>query len=221
MVLAAYWNAFIDIVYPPKCPACKTLVQEHGAWCSQCLSEILAVREINISEHHLKYLASCRAICEYSSGLKRLIHDMKFRQQKRYAVYLRWLLLNYVYSDYFINIDYVIPVPLHSDRLKERGYDQTEVIFKTWAEKQKMLWMSNVLVRSKYTVPQWKLPLAERKQNIKGAFLVTRPDMVLNKTILLVDDIFTTGITLEECAKVLKQAGASNVCALAIASGAR
>jgi predicted amidophosphoribosyltransferase len=81
--------------------------------------------------------------------------------------------------------------------------------------------MPELLERVRHTIPQWELKSTERKNNIKGAFVVTHPEMVRNKDILLVDDIITTGITLDECAKVLKKAGAASVHALVVASGAR
>jgi ComF family protein len=220
-VLANYWSTLLNIIYPPKCPYCKTLVKEHGAWCSRCLADILSTREINVMEHHLKYLTSCRSVCEYTGGLKRIIHDMKFRKQKRYAIYLRWLLNNSRKPNYFSVIDYVVPVPLHADRLQERGYNQAEIIFKQWSEKANLVWIPDLLVRCKYTIPQWELTLSERRKNIKGAFLITRPEIVKDKNILLVDDIVTTGITLDECAKMLKKAGAASVHGFSVASGAK
>jgi ComF family protein len=220
-MISKYWNVLLNILYPPKCPYCKTLIEQHGAWCPSCLSTILAVREINVMEHRLKSLNSCRVVCEYTGGLKRIIHDMKFRRQKKYGIYLIWLLTNSKLPHDLSIIDYVIPVPLHTDRLQERGYNQTEVIFKEWSRKQKLLWAPDLLVRDKHTIPQWELTLAKRRENIKGAFLITRPEMVKDKHILLVDDIITTGITLDECAKVLKKSGAASVHGLAVASGAR
>ncbi|MDF2635280.1 MAG: phosphoribosyltransferase [Pelosinus sp.] len=220
-MLTDCWTAFLNILYPPKCPYCKILVQEHGAWCHSCLSVILAVRELNIMEHRLKSLDSCRVVCEYTGGLKRIIHDMKFRKQKKYGIHLSWLLGNSKLPHYFSTIDYVIPVPLHAERLQERGYNQTEVIFKKWSRKEKLFWAPDLLVRNKHTIPQWELTLSKRKENIKGAFLLTRPEVVKDKNILLVDDIITTGITLDECAKMLKKSGAASVHGLAVASGAR
>ena len=153
---------------------------------------------------------------------------MKFRQQERYGISLRWLIREY--SQLFLaNIhlkmlgssDCVVSVPLHRQRLQERGYNQAECIFQEWAREGEMLWLPSVLERRRDTIPQWELKLAERKKNMKGAFVVVDPEQVKNKNIILVDDIFTTGITLDECAKVLKQAGASSVHALVVASGAR
>lgn len=77
------------------------------------------------------------------------------------------------------------------------------------------------MLRTRQTAPQWELNLQERRKNIKGAFIVTHPELVKGKHILLTDDIFTSGTTLDECAKQLKQAGAVKVDALVLASGAR
>lgn len=216
-----FWTTLLDIIYPPKCPACKTPVHEQGAWCQICLAKILSVRQINMIEHNLTALNSCRVVCEYTGGLKRIIHDMKFRHEQRYGIYLRWLIKQNINIKYFPHIDYVIPVPLHIARLKERGYNQTEAIFKDWAKAEKMSWRPELLERTRHTIPQWELKMTERRQNMKNAFIITKPEMVKNKHIIIVDDIITTGITLDECAKVLKKAGAASVHGLAVASGAR
>lgn len=213
------WNIFLDILYPPKCPACKEAVYEHGAWCQPCLGKILSVRKINVLEHKLAFLDSCQVVCEYGGGLKTILHDMKFRQQKRYAIHLRWLLEQSIKASEFSRSSYVIPVPLHQERLTERGFNQTEVIFKDWAIEGELLWRPYLLERTRFTMPQWELNLAERKGNLKGAFGVRDGENIKNKHIILVDDIITTGITLDECAKVLKKAGAASVQGLTIASG--
>ena len=145
---------------------------------------------------------------------------MKFRQQQKYAIHLRWLLRRYVNIDGFTALHDVIPVPLHSHRLKERGYNQTEAIFKSWAREEKLSWSPNCLQRIRSTTPQWQLNRSQRKENMKEAFAIYEPEIVRNRHIILVDDIVTTGITLDECSKVLKQAGAMSVQALVIASGA-
>lgn len=221
MLFTNCWTALLDMIYPPKCPACKIQVYEHGAWCQPCLARILSVRQINMAEHNLTALDSCQVVCEYTGGLKRLIHDMKFRQQQRYAIYLRWLIKRNIAIEKFSNIDYVIPVPLHDARLKERGYNQAEAIFKDWAKAGKLSWKPGILQRTRQTTPQWELKMTERRKNIKNAFVITRPEMVKNKHIIIVDDIITTGITLDECARVLKKNGAASVHGLVVASGAR
>lgn len=215
-----WWSALLDLIYPPKCPVCRSRVDRHGAWCPKCLTGIIAPREINLSVHHLTALDDCQAVCEYTGGLKRLIHDMKFRHAEHHAVYLLWLLEQSSGWRLPEGIDLVIPVPLHYERLQGRGFNQTERIFRAWAKRKNLLWLDDCLIRQKATQPQWQLNLADRRANIKGAFSVTHPECVRGKHILLVDDIVTTGITVNECARVLKRSGAAQVRVLALASGA-
>lgn len=220
--MKSWLTALLDIIYPPKCPACAAPVVEHGAWCSKCLESIFAVRELSMPGHHLTYLDKCLAVCDYTGGIKRLLHDMKFRRADKFARHLTWILAqkSSFLAEEIKKADMVLPVPLHKDRLAERSYNQTALIFKPWSEKNGLYWLEKVLVRQRATLPQWELNLAERRKNIKGAFCITRPELIRGKRILLVDDIFTSGVTLDECAKQLKKAGAVHVTALVLASGA-
>lgn len=201
--MSSWLAALLDIIYPPKCPVCSTSVEEHGAWCPKCLESIVAMRELSMLGHHLTSLDTCLAVCDYTDGIKRLLHDMKFRKADKYARHLTWILAQ---KSSFLareikKADVVLPVPLHQDRLNERSYNQTTLIFKPWSEKHGLCWLEDVLIRQRATSPQWELNLAQRRKNIKGAFCVTRPELIKGKDILLVDDIFTSGVTLDECAK--------------------
>ena len=113
----------------------------------------------------------------------------------------------------------VIPVPVSADRLAERGFNQVELLFGDWSRQQGLEWEAGTLLRRRPTTPQWELDRTQRRENIKGAFFVNAPATVQDRHILLVDDIVTTGRTLEECAGVLRQAGAESVRALALANG--
>ncbi|SDF79454.1 ComF family protein [Sporolituus thermophilus] len=218
-MLTAWRRALLDLIYPPKCPVCRAEVTEHGAWCQPCLAAVGGARLINVAEHRLKYLDACYAVCDYTAGVQKIIRHLKFRQAERYARHLAWLVARSGAAEYGRGCQAVVPVPLDAERRKERGYNQTELIFREWAAAQGLVWL-DVLARCRPTAPQWRLTLAERRQNIKGAFYVTRPEVVAGKNLLLVDDIFTTGVTMDECARMLKAAGARRVLGLAVASGA-
>ena len=155
--------------------------------------------------------------------MKRVLHDMKFRHARRYALPLRCLLAAGAGGTGILPASYrpdaVLPVPLHPNRLAARGYDQTEQIFRQWVIEKNWLWQPDVLARKKDTVAQWQLALPERRKNIKDAFVVTRPELVQGKRILLVDDIFTSGMTMDACAQALRGAGAAEVRGLALAGG--
>jgi ComF family protein len=218
-LLKTWWTALLDLVYPPRCPVCRSSVTSHGTLCDICLASVLWQREINLAGRKLAALDACRVLCEYTGGIKQLIHSMKFRQSREFAIHLARLLAEQLDIRWFVGIDIVVPVPLHSSRLAQRGFNQTELIFHAWAEDQGWVWL-DALDRVRPTKPQWELELKERRKNLKGAFKVTRPELVQGKTVLLVDDIVTSGITLNECAKALKRSGAGKVIGLALASGA-
>lgn len=219
-MLAIWWQALLDLLYPPKCPGCRERVHTHGEWCGVCFGKLAAYRGIAVSDHHLQAVDSCRTLYEYEGSLKRVIHDMKFRQASQYGSHLSWLLHQGSRIRDFGGIQCVVPVPLHHERLAERGFNQTELIFKQWAQQNGFEWL-DCLARIRKTRPQWELTIAERKENIKGAFQVTKPEQITGRNVLLVDDIFTTGLTLDSCAKELKKAGAKQVHCLTLASNAR
>ena len=114
----------------------------------------------------------------------------------------------------------VVPVPLFAEKEKERGGNQTEMIFREWLTAQGWTWR-NALVRTRATAPQYGLSATQRVENIKGAFSLTDDsykEEIAGKSVLLVDDIFTTGATIAECARVLRKAGAAEVVAWTLAS---
>lgn len=174
-----------------------------------------------MSSHRLTALDGCWAVARYAGAVKKLMHEVKFQQAADKSRYLTWLLSRSRVAAELSGDLLVIPVPLHPARLAERGYNQVELLYQEWAAGQGLVWLGDSLVRTRVTAPQWTLALPERRKNIKGAFAVTRPEVLARKQVLLVDDIFTSGTTLEECAVMLKRAGADSVQGLVLASGAR
>jgi ComF family protein len=111
----------------------------------------------------------------------------------------------------------LMPVPLHKKRLKWRGFNQAEEIARHLSDFYKIPLISNVLLKIKETPAQVELSEEQRQENVKGVFSCKNPEAVRNKKILLVDDVFTTGATIKECARVLKDAGAKEVWGVAVA----
>ena len=212
--LKEWLNSLLDVFYPPKCPFCKNYTAKRNFFCDNCLGKDIKdfeIEKIDIASYSLLYLDSCFSICNYHKEIRKIIIDLKFHYKKSNAVCLTQL-LDEKANNFFENINYVVPVPLSKKRLKTRGFNQTELIFKDWANKENLAWF-DILRRVRETKPQWQLNLNERKENIKNAFSIkdTSNASIKNKTILLVDDIFTSGQTMQECAKALKIAGASKV----------
>jgi ComF family protein len=109
----------------------------------------------------------------------------------------------------------VVPVPLHGRKLRQRGFNQSELIaraaIKAMPAERRLQLSSGVLERSRETQSQIGLSRHQRRENIRGAFAVSRPEQIAGREVLLVDDVFTTGTTVSECARVSRRAGASKV----------
>ena len=146
------------------------------------------------------------------------MREIKYHERPGRAKALSNLLppVNELFTEEYFNV--VVPVPLHRKRYNERGYNQTELIFRVWAKNNGIPWV-DLLSRTKGTAPQWQLLQQARRDNVRGVFYVGQPTVVQGAKVLLVDDIFTSGATLEECAKTLKRSGASVVRALTLAHG--
>jgi len=113
----------------------------------------------------------------------------------------------------------VIPVPIFIKKKKVRGYNQAEEIAKQFAKYLKLQLLPDILIKTKNTISQTELTKEERKENIKNAFLVKDRELIENKSILLIDDVFTSGSTMDECSRILKENGAKEVFGMAVARG--
>ena len=209
----------LDLLYPQFCFNCQ---REGSYLCEDCQSTL---RISNIHQkcqsQNLKDLYF--ALPYQETLIKNLIQKFKYQPfVKGLAISLTSLIITHFqlldnkpnFSDYILT-----PVPLEKSKLKWRGFNQAEEIGKELARFLKIPLINNVLVKIKETLPQVEFSDEERKENIKGAFLVKNGGIIKEKKILLVDDIYTTGSTLEECAKVLKEAGAKEIIGIVIARG--
>ena len=115
------------------------------------------------------------------------------------------------------NESILIPVPMEKKKMKNRGYNQSEELAKELSKILQIPLSLNNLIKIKQTLPQIKLSAKERQENLKNAFSINNPEELKNKKIFLVDDVYTTGSTMEECAKTLKESGAKQVWGIAIA----
>ena len=216
---------------PFLCPACRTGCFSLGpALCRQCgagfesgqaddrlCGECLAVP---------KYFARARAAGIYDQTLKILIHNLKYRGRLQLARPLG-ALLHGAYNRWWNpdDVDLLIPVPLHVKRLRERSFNQNHVLIRGWQRFQRQTggaWaqmpvQDRALVRFRSTRPQTGLGRREREDNIRGAFKLQRPWEVDDKHLLLVDDVYTTGSTVNECARILLGGGAASVGVLTLA----
>jgi ComF family protein len=154
----------------------------------------------------------------YETVLLEAIHDLKYRGRISAGVDLGNLLTSYV-RQYLPVQDYdrVIPVPLHKKRIRERGFNQSLLLAKILARNFSLTVDFQSLRRRIYTQPQINLGRKERENNVRNAFAVVGKKAISNSRILLVDDVYTTGSTVKECAKVLIENGAKSVAVATLA----
>ncbi len=212
-------NFILDLLYPQFCFNCQ---REGSYLCEDCQSTL------RISNIHQKYqsqnLKDLYFALPYQETLiKNLIQKFKYRPLvKELANPLTSLIItHFQLLDNKPNFSgfTLIPVPLEKSKLKWRGFNQAEEIGKELAKFLKIPLILDCLVKIRETLPQVELSDQERKENVKDAFSIKNGSQILGKKILLVDDIYTTGSTLEECAKVLKKAGAKEIIGIVIARG--
>lgn len=210
-------NAAMALLFPPRCPGCGKSVGKEGRWCRACLGGLWDARQMVSGENRLASLDSCYVLVKYDQAVKEVLHGLKFEGRRRNAAALSCLLEVAEDGELPPRCDIAVPVPMSPARRAERGYDQVELVFRRWCLDRGMAWRPDLLKRSRNTQPQWTLNKDERKANVKGAFMSTRPESIENRSIWLLDDIFTTGSTMDACAEELKKCGARAVHGLAVA----
>ena len=215
----SWLEAALQLLFPMRCPECGREVGSKGAWCAGCVQELWSSRRLDVAERGMRHVERCQVLMGYQGAVRALLHGLKFQGRRANAAPLSWLLLLADEAELVSPDVLVIPVPVSADRLAERGFNQVELLFGEWSRQQGLEWEAGTLLRRRPTTPQWELDRTQRRENIKGAFFVNAPATVQDRSILLVDDIVTTGRTLEECAAALHQAGAASVGALALANG--
>ena len=156
----------------------------------------------------------------YHGALRRLILGLKYQKKKSTLPYLHSFLqaASLRLPEAVLRAELATAVPLYAAREKQRGFNQAELIFREWLEGRGIAW-ADALCRRRSTQPQYGLDARQRQENVRGAFALRAGISVQGQQVLLVDDILTTGATLEACTKVLQASGAAGVTILVLASG--
>ena len=234
--LREWCNGVLRVVYPVHCPVCDEIVDEPGEKvCAECLRKIKLLtppwcmrcgRKVEDGE---EYCRDCRgsrhvfdrgrALYEYADAAAS-IYRFKYAGRREYADFFGEEIAEYL-GDFIRQIqpDGIVPIPLHRRRYAKRGYNQAELLASETGRRLGIPVYPKMLVRVRNTVPQKKLNPQERQNNLKKAFNIGRNDVKL-KVILVFDDIYTTGSTIDEAARVLREAGAEKIYFITLACGA-
>lgn len=216
------WNLIFGLLYPPKCIFCRRLLPHGSIYeaCGSCLEEIIIDSDPCCRPNSdTPYIDGILCVCSYSGKIRKAITGYKYYSKPSfYRLFARLMSdsLSKAFDGRFPDI--VLSVPLYARRLRSRGYNQSLLLSRFIGHKLGIPEKSEILKRVRDTGYQSHLPRNERIRNVSGAFSVNRTADVKGRDILLIDDIFTTGSTLNQCAKVLKDAGAGRVYAAALAS---
>jgi ComF family protein len=208
----------LETIYPTLCPGCGALTDENHIWCSKCMKRMWNPRLINSSQS--RYLKGCYTLCFYNEPIRKCIIQLKYNDRTERKRAFPSLLNKFPYWERLKEYDIVIPIPLSKKKMRLRGYNQVDLIFEKWMKRQGKTYLPDGLKRIRTAQTQSLLSREERQQNTKGVFWINHNYDITGKKILIVDDIYTTGATMNAAAEELIRAGAKEVFGLTIASGA-
>ena len=216
--LGSLWQA---IFYPQRCPECKRIINGQALLCTDCRTKLQNIRFLHTGTFGGKHLAGACLLYAYEGGVKEALHGVKYLRRKGLLARLAAEVKNSISGKKLAELwrwqaIMVVPIPTEPTRRKDRGYDIPREIFLPWCRQEGLLWQET-LRRRAGSRPQYGLDKKARKDNVAESFQVS--GNVQGKTVLLVDDIFTTGATMEEAARLLKKAGAQVVWGLAFSGG--
>lgn len=208
----------LNFILPEVCHSCrKSAAEPPYPICRRCRAEIFSSPSCPLAtSKHITGIWSCRP---YSGALRECIREFKYRGARRMTTLFSDLLNSYALENDLRSgeTDVIVPVPLHPSKLRERGYNQAGLIAEILPGTFAAPALHRALLKIKSTCPQMGLTREMRLENLKGSFAVVDKTRLMGKTVLLTDDVMTTGATLETCAEELLRSGAAEVKALTLA----
>lgn len=217
------FEQILNLIFPPKCIFCKKVLNTGAKLyaCEDCCTQIPYMKNGNINLiKSSNYYDDIICVCEYSGIIKEALIRYKFFNKPSYYRTFAQLLYNKISEmTEWEKADIIVSVPLYRKKERQRGYNQSHLISKHLGKLLGIKVDGSLIIRTKNTDSQSLLNRVQRLQNVKDAFQVTDATAVYGKSILILDDILTTGTTLNECCKVLKSSGARKVTAAVIATG--
>ena len=231
MSVKNFYDLILDLVYPPVCGICGKFNREFLCKKCQKVLEAEAKFQIDQVDNQEYFFENHLYIFKYEGIIRKLILNYKFNEKSfLYKTFVNFLLKNEKFFKILKSYDTIIPVPVSSKRMNERGYNQSELIAnelvkqiteisskhdilsefltdqKDNIQKLKCECVTDCLIKAKNIIEQSKLNKEQRQKNIQGVYILKNNEKLINKKILLIDDIYTTGSTANECCKVLQKA---------------
>jgi ComF family protein len=209
--IKTYYQSFISLFYPNLCLVCNGNVPfTDRRICLKCEAE-LPVTNFHLDDDNPIFekfagrieLEQAAALFYFfkNGNVQTLIHDLKYHQKAEIGIQLGKMYGSILKeSGYFDTVDFILPVPLHPKKEKQRGYNQSDMFAQGLSATLGKPWRKDILKRTEYTNSQTKKSIIDRFENVKSAFEIAKPNAIQNKHILIVDDVMTTGATMEACA---------------------
>jgi len=234
-------KSLINLIYPNQCEVCRAALGpfKKTGLCNICRDRIkliqlpscgLCGRQLKKNTGSMKHCRDCVnadfyfernwAACRYNGVLKECIHLFKFKDRRNLLPVFGELMVSFARRHIRLSdFEQIVPVPLHRAKIRERGFNQAGALAGAFSKNVSIPCATGCLIKVRRTHPQNELSKEKRMQNLKGAFRVSSPSLLKNKSILLIDDVFTTGSTLNECAGAALASGARRVECLVLARG--
>jgi ComF family protein len=215
LFLSQLTGILLDLVFPPRCVGCGRI---DTIWCEQCQTETEKLPLLQ-EQRSVPPLLSIGSTAWHEGKIQAAVQALKYENGQSLAIPLGQRMAAFLAGQHWM-IDSIIPVPLHTRRLKERGYNQSRLLAEEIARMMNLDCELHALQRIRYTTSQVGMSGAERITNVQDAFQA-KSALVVNRTFLLVDDVCTTGSTLKACGQALLDAGAATVYGLTVTAAHR
>ena len=197
-------NSVLDYFFPPICGMCGEINENYI--CNNCYENIKKIKKCVINEYNNRNFSKHLYIFRYEGIIRNKIIEYKFEDKGYlYKMFAKIILSDKKTCNFIKKYDVIIPVPISKKRKKKRGYNQSELVANELAQKLNQDIWTDIIIKKKDNKPQSELNKLERIKNVEDIYEINKPIEVKNKKVLLLDDIYTTGRTVNEIARKLKQ----------------
>ncbi len=230
-----FFTHILNYIYPPRCVSCSELMQENGKFCGSCWSQLNFITKpycriccfefsfdpgegndiclkCNTTPPSYNF---ARSVLRFDEHSKKLIHNLKYHDSTFVATNFAKIIVN-MYKHEISDADYIIPVPMHKWKRVFRLYNQAQILASEIMKEIGVKMLPDVLIKTKHTKSQTGLSKSQRQKNLKGS-IIAKGSSVKGKKVILVDDVMTTGSTVDLCAAKLKKIGVKEVVVVCIA----